>query len=94
MKAALYGLRKLLVFVLSLIVVFVGLIFALRAATGSGEVALQIAAIFASFCGVITFTVRAVYDAFKGGYERDAAIEVAKVQAAPPPPASVPPSNP
>jgi hypothetical protein len=84
MKAALYGLRKLIVFILSLIVVFVGLVMSLRAATGSGEVALQVAGIFASFCGVITFIVRAVFDAFKGGYERDAAIEVAKVQAAPP----------
>jgi hypothetical protein len=94
MKAALYGLRKLLVFVLSLTVVFVGLIFALRAVTVSEEVAKEIAAVFTSFCGAITFAIRAAYDAFKGGYQRDAAIEVAKVQAAPPPPALVPPSNP
>lgn len=79
MKAALYGVRKILLFVAAVSAVVVLSIVSLDALKVITDAkATQAASIAVAALGAISTIFATLMSAFKGGYERDATIEAAK----------------
>jgi ABC-type molybdate transport system substrate-binding protein len=86
MKQALFGFRKIILYAVTLAAVVVLCIVALDVLKVISDAkATQAAAIVVAAFGSVTGIFTTLMSAFKAGYERDSAVEVAKVAAPAPP---------